>query len=173
MFAVKNKVFLPFVLIVFVLSLDLFSKAFIHQNITPMEMAQPIYPYGGIGVFENALGIEFSITHAKNKGAAWGIFSDWQQVLSLLRIILVTGLVIYLIAFNQNHKWRFPLALIIAGATGNIVDTYLYGHVVDMFHFVLWGYDYPIFNVADCSIFLGVSWILLNSFLEKSRTCPR
>lgn len=120
-----------------------------------------IYPYGGIGIFENFFGIEFSISHQINRGAAWGTFSEFQIYLLYLRIALILGLLVYTVGFNKKAFWNVPLALIIAGATGNVLDYFIYGYVVDMLHFVLWGYDFPVFNIADSSIFIGISWLLL------------
>lgn len=154
------------VLIALILILDFTSKLWV-QSLPLMQYSAQTYPYGGIGVFKNFMGIEFSVTHATNKGAAWGILSEWQNYLLYLRITLVASLLIYLFAFNKHPKWEIPLALIVAGATGNILDYFVYGHVVDMFHFVFWGYDYPVFNVADAAIFLGVISLLIISFFEK------
>lgn len=127
------------------------------------------YPYGGVGIFKNVGGIEFSLVHATNKGAAWGAFSDYQELLLVARIAMVIALIVYTFFFNKQSKWQLPLALIIGGAVANIADFFLYGHVVDMFHFVLWGYDYPIFNVADSAICVGIAWIFLLSFSSDSK----
>lgn len=124
------------------------------------------YPYGGIGIFKNFLGIEFSISHQINHGAAWGMLADFQIPLLYLRIALISFLFIYTIFFNTNPKRNIPFVLIIAGATGNVIDYFLYGHVVDMLHFVLWGYDFPVFNLADSAIFIGVAYVLGQSLLE-------
>lgn len=146
---------------------DLLSKFYIQEYLPRMSRAFPAYPYGGIGVFKDFFGIEFSLTHHINKGAAWGILSDWQQALLLFRIALVIGLVIYVVFLNKKREWDIPFALIIAGAAGNVLDYFLYGHVIDMFHFVFWGYDYPVFNVADCAIFIGIAWLIIGSYREK------
>jgi signal peptidase II len=128
------------------------------------------YPYGGIGVFKNFFGIEFSISHQINRGAAWGALADYQLPLLYLRIILVLTLIIYALFFNKRHERTIPIALIITGAVGNILDYFIYGHVVDMLHFVLWGYDFPVFNLADTSIFIGISSLIVLSFLENPIT---
>ncbi len=125
------------------------------------------YPYGGIGIFKSFLGIEFSIIHATNKGAAWGVLANYQTGLIILRLFLVFGLIFYVYNNPKYTRWRLPLTLIIAGAIGNISDYFLYGHVIDMLHFVLWGYDYPVFNVADSAIFCGIIWLIAASFFEK------
>lgn len=123
------------------------------------------YPYGGIGVFENILGIQFSLNYMANSGAAWGLLSDYQLPLLLLRIILIGMLLVYFFKYNEKVSFQIPLALIIAGAAGNVIDYFVYGHVVDMFHFVLWGYDFPVFNVADSAISIGIGLLILLSWI--------
>lgn len=147
---------------------DFFSKFFVHHNL-PYANSYTHYPFGGIGVFKNFLGIQFSINHAINKGAAWGILSDWQEYLVYLRIALIVGLIIYVVFFNKKRTWDIPLVFIIAGATGNVTDYFLYGHVVDMLHFNLWGYDFPVFNLADSAIFIGIASLFLLTFLEDRK----
>lgn len=150
----------------FVLLLDAASK-YLTQTYIPLMQYNWHYPYGGIGVFKDFLGIEFSITHQINRGAAWGAFSDFQVPLLYVRIVLILGLLIYAAGFNKRPSWNIPLALIVTGAAGNVSDYFIYGHVVDMLHFVLWGYDFPVFNIADSAIFIGISWLLLISGCEK------
>lgn len=159
--------FLPAFIGLFVFLLDLATKAFTHTYLPLMKYGWLWYPYGGIGVFKNFLGIEFSITHQVNYGAAWGLFAEYQMPLLYLRMGLIAALLIYSVFFNKHKGWNIPLALIIAGAAGNVLDYYVYGHVVDMLHFVLWGYDYPVFNIADSAIFIGIASLLLISCLEK------
>lgn len=148
-----------------VLLIDYYTKAKTDQFLPRMSESSPFYPYGGLAVFQNFLGIEFSISHTINKGAAWGLGSNFQMPLLYLRMALIGALFVYTIFYNNKPMLTFPLVLILAGALGNVVDYFLYGHVVDMFHFVLWGYDFPVFNVADISIFLGIVWLTLLSSL--------
>lgn len=160
--------FKVFFIALFVFGADMITK-FVTQAFIPLRSGFSLwYPYGGVPVFKNFLGIEFSIVHATNKGAAWGLFSNFQESLLVFRILLITGILIFAIFLNKNKRWEIPLALIIAGAFGNIVDFFIYGHVVDMFHFILWGYDFPVFNLADTAIFLGISALFVISYLEGS-----
>lgn len=155
--------YFPLVIMATVLLLDLITKYLTQKYVEPMNGYSLWYPYNGIGVFKNFLGIEFSITHAINRGAAWGILADYQHWLLVFRIIMVALIINFVLFFNKQKKIVIPLCLIAAGALGNIIDYFLYGHVVDMFHFVLWGYDHPVFNIADSSIFIGIVWIFLFS----------
>lgn len=131
------------------------------------------YPYGGVGVFKNFFGIEFSLSHQINHGAAWGVLADYQVPLLYLRIALISLLFFYALFLNKHPERNIPLALIIAGATGNVIDYFVYGHVVDMFHFVLWGYDFPVFNLADSAIFIGVAYLLGQSLMESCCPAPK
>jgi signal peptidase II len=144
--------------------LDLATK-FLTQEYLPLSYQHAYsYPYGGIGVFKDFLGIEFSINHAVNRGAAWGVLAEFQSYLLVVRILFVAALFGYLLFFNKNESKQIPMVLILAGALGNICDYFFYGQVIDMFHFVFWGYDYPIFNVADSAIFIGIVWLFILSF---------
>ena len=152
-----------------VLVLDQVTKGLVYVYLPVIDPTSYWYPYGGIPVFKDILGIEFSINHMTNTGAAWGILGNYQLPLIVLRIGLIFALFIYLLYFNHHSSWRLPFILIIAGALGNVIDFFLYGHVVDMLHFVLWGYDFPVFNVADSAISIGIISLFLLSFFEDSR----
>lgn len=161
----KNRII--FFILGFSLFLIDFLTKFYTQKWIPLIRGQS-YPYGGIKVFGDFLGVEFSIVHATNKGAAWGLFSDFQFYLICLRIILIVALIIHIFYYNKQESSIIPLTLIVFGAFGNIVDYFLYGHVIDMLHFVLWGYDFPVFNVADSAICIGIFLLLMASWFTKS-----
>lgn len=149
-----------------VLIVDQLTKGIVYSYLPVIDSTYYWYPYGGIGVFQNLGGIEFSINHMTNAGAAWGVLANHQLPLIIVRMGLIAGLGVYLFCFNRDAAWQLPLVLIISGALGNVVDFFLYGHVVDMFHFVLWGYDFPVFNIADSSISLGIFSIFIISWLK-------
>lgn len=153
---------------VVILLADILSKYWVHHNIPLMTNGHLQYPYGGIGVFKDFLGIEFSISHLTNRGAAWGTLGDYQTYLLIVRILLIIGMIVYLARFNKHKAWAFPITIIIAGAIGNVLDYFIYGHVVDMLHFVLWGYDFPVFNIADSAVSIGITWLILVQTWHKS-----
>jgi signal peptidase II len=155
------------VFFIFLLFLDLISKYYVSNFIPKMGLSKLTYPYGGIPVFKNFLnGIDFSIVNVENFGAAWGIFSSYSDYLLCARIFIILGLVIYLF-FNKLK--RGIILLIITGASGNILDFFIYGHVVDMFYFKFWGFSYPIFNVADSLITIGIVCLFSFSVQKKSQ----
>jgi signal peptidase II len=159
--------FFAFAVGFFVLFIDQITKWLTVHYLAPIDSATYIYPYGGIGIFKNFLGIEFSINQMTNKGAAWGILSGYQIPLVYFRICLIGVLFFYFCLNKKNRFFQIPFMLIIAGALGNVIDYFLYGHVIDMLHFVLWGFDFPIFNVADSAISIGVFSLFMLSFFER------
>jgi signal peptidase II len=58
------------------------------------------------------------------------------------------------------------LGLVIGGAIGNLIDRLIYGKVADFFHFYALGYDWYVFNVADCAITIGVAALLYDALLR-------
>lgn len=161
----KGLVFAAFALIVF--AADALLKAFIHTEIPPIATSSPFFPYGGIGIFRHWHGIDFSIVHVINRGAAWGVFSSMQDYLLYARIAIIGGLVTYLFFVSASAYRKFCLTLIATGAIGNVADYFIYGHVVDMFYFNFWGYSYPVFNLADSAIFMGIALLLKEALVGK------
>lgn len=155
------------VVFLMILLLDAGSKWLTQKWIPPMNSEHYWYPYGGVGVFQNFFGIQFSIVHVTNKGAAWSAFSSYQSALVGLRIALIAGMIVFITFYNKNKAIILPFTLILAGAVGNIIDYFVYGHVVDMLYFNFWGYSYPVFNIADSAVTLGVVWILLLTWGKK------
>lgn len=152
-----------------VLFLDFISKAYVFHLLPYLEPCLG-WPCKEIVVFKNFLGIDFSISLAFNHGAAWGLFSQFQVLLLVIRILAIAAMLLYLFFINANPHIQIPLVLIITGAIGNIVDFFLYGYVVDFLHFNLWGYDFPIFNFADTSITIGVFWLFFVASFSKKKS---
>lgn len=117
-------------------------------------------PQGGVAMRTYWRGIELMITHVGNQGAAWGWFAQYPLALFVLRLAIVLTLLLYLALSRMPPLRRVAFTLILAGAIGNVCDCVLYGHVVDLFLCVFWGYHYPVFNVADMAIVLGVVLLL-------------
>jgi signal peptidase II len=163
----KPFIFIAFALFIFMA--DAFLKAYIHFQISPINTCPPVYPYGGIGVFRGWHGVDFSIVHVINKGAAWGVFSYFQDYLLYARVAIIGGLFTYLFFVKASSYRKFCLMLIATGALGNVIDYFIYGHVVDMFYFIFWGHSYPVFNIADSSIFMGIFLLIGETLLAKIR----
>lgn len=105
----------------------------------------------------------FSLTYVRNYGAAWSILEGN----SLFLIIFGFG-ALYLIyrLFIKGHKlMKFDIVtygILIGGILGNLIDRIIYGYVIDFFDFNIWGYDFPIFNMADIFIVISVGLIIFS-----------
>ncbi len=122
----------------------------------------------------------FSITLAKNRGGAWGIFQGQPESLRRPFFLLVSaGAIIFISSlYRRLHpsqtalKWGLPLVL--GGALGNVFDRIRYGHVIDFLdvYVVKQGvpHRWPTFNVADVCICVGVLLMAIDMLFTKKRS---
>lgn len=115
-------------------------------------------------------GIQLSWTLTYNEGGAWGVFEGVPVGLLLFRCFFVGLLLFVYWSSRASPSSRTAIAIILAGATGNIIDSLAYGHVIDMIHFNFWGWDYPVFNLADAEICIGVAFLILMGLVPGKRT---
>ncbi|MCB0753103.1 MAG: signal peptidase II [Ignavibacteriae bacterium] len=142
----------------------------------------------------NVIGDLFKITFVENPGMAFGINVGGyaKLLLSLFSLVASIGIIIYIYKVrNEKLLYRVSLALILGGAVGNLIDRFfygviygyaplLYGRVVDFLHFNALGFtifgktyeSFPIFNVADSAVTIGVAILLIfhKSFEKKEDT---
>ncbi len=114
-------------------------------------------------VWKNFLGIDFYIHYVTNRGGAFGMLQAFFKPLLIFRIFVVIALLVYLIKNDHTFKKSLCIVFVLAGAIGNVIDSFLYGHVIDMFHFLFWGRSYGIFNFADAMIFVGSLGLFITS----------
>ena len=116
----------------------------------------------------------FYLTRTTNTGGAFGLFPSATWLLAVTALIAVIGITYY--AFRV--RWPLPwlvglgLALPLGGAAGNFLDRVRLGHVVDFIGVYIGSYSFPIFNVADSAICVGVA-LLAISFLRSPSARPR
>ncbi len=105
----------------------------------------------------------FNLTYVENKGAAWGMLADRRWVFMLISAVSIVLLMIVQYKFSTAPKmFCIPLAMIIGGGIGNMIDRISLGYVVDFLQFDFWK-DFPVFNVADS--FVTVSAVILGIYL--------
>ena len=97
----------------------------------------------------------FSITHIRNTGAAWGMFSSKTDILSIFTIICSLLVIYFMYASTINKPVFFCLSSILAGACGNLIERLRLHYVTDFLSFNIFGYDFPSFNFADICITVG------------------
>lgn len=117
-----------------------------------------------------------SISHVRNRGAAFGFLSDaglpYQGVvLSIVSLLALIAIGVY--AWRLPASARLPriaLAFVLGGALGNLIDRVRFGYVVDFIH-VYWNqHAWPDFNLADSAITTGVCLLVLDMLRSERRT---
>jgi signal peptidase II len=125
-----------------------------------------------LGLYQSVVVLPvLEITRYHNTGAAFSFLADaagWQRWLfTALAIIVSLALILWLRRIDRGDAaLASSVALILAGALGNVIDRLRLGHVIDFIH-VHWGEHYfPAFNVADSAITIGAALLLLDAWLE-------
>tara|TARA_B100000925_G_scaffold106798_1_gene78749 strand:- start:157 stop:555 length:399 start_codon:yes stop_codon:yes gene_type:complete len=127
--------------------------------------------YESVPVIENF----FHFTYITNDGMAFGIdFPFGYFIFSLVSALLTLFLFWYLWTVrNDSLVIRLGLAMIIAGAVGNLIDRLMLGEVIDFLDFMIGNFHWYVFNLADSYVTVGMVLILTDSiFLEKKREKP-
>jgi signal peptidase II len=113
----------------------------------------------------------FSLTHVHNYGAAFSFLADedgWQQYF-LVSISVIASIAIILWMSKTSTKQPYKLialSLILSGAIGNLIDRAVFGFVIDFINLHYQDFYWPVFNVADTAITLGVILLLLVDFKQ-------
>jgi signal peptidase II len=110
----------------------------------------------------------FQFRLSYNDGGAWGILSG-NMIIFYIITIFAFGLFYLLIKDTDlKHKKFYTIAvtLLIAGAIGNFIDRLLFQEVIDFIDFIIFGYDFPIFNFADIFLVVGVIMFGADVLLE-------
>lgn len=167
MVANGSRAFMWYLLSLVVIIIDQWTKWLAETNLNFLEPVPVIEPF-------------LNWTLAYNYGAAFSFLADqagWQKwFFAGLALIMSLFLIGYLVKAPRKAKLlSLGLALVLGGAIGNLIDRLLHGHVIDFIHVHyadVW--HYPIFNIADVGICIGVALIVIDMlFLEKKREMPR
>jgi len=115
----------------------------------------------------------FHLTYVENTGAAWSLFADSAEFLKWVSLGVAVALALLAIRGSSLGRWeQVGYGLVWAGAMGNGIDRFLNGYVVDFFNFVWIGF--PVFNVADVAINVGVACLLVGLWQgSPKKTAPR
>jgi len=124
-----------------------------------------------IGEEFSVIGDFFLITSHRNRGAAFGILQEQRLFFIIITTAIVVGILWYAHIMREkgSKTLLIGLALVLGGALGNFIDRVRFGEVVDFFKFNFGSYTFPIFNIADSAIVIGVGLILLDTLLDVRR----
>ncbi len=111
----------------------------------------------------------FSITYVRNTGAAFSILRGNKWLFVAIAVVISIGLCIYMYKEKVDKLEKAGLLMIIAGAIGNCIDRLRLGYVIDFLDFNIFGWDYPVFNVADIFVVVGVASLLISILLFSKK----
>ncbi len=107
----------------------------------------------------------FQLHYLENRGAAFGMLQGQKLWFVIITVIMLTLMVLvyFRTPVEKKYGWiRFILALLTAGAIGNLIDRLRLNYVVDFFYFEL--INFPVFNVADIYVTVGMALLIILVF---------
>lgn len=147
-----RKIWVPSVIVVLI-ALDQLVKWWTVENIA-LDSVRDFIP--------NVL----SLAYLRNYGAAYSLLQNQQTFFIVITIVVMAGAIWYLIKHIKDSLWLVTsLSLVIAGGFGNFIDRVRLGYVVDMFHLDF--IDFPVFNVADSYLTVGVLLLFICIMKEE------
>ncbi len=141
-----------------IIVLDQITKYLVVQNMQLGESIQVIDQF-------------LYITSHRNTGAAWGILAGQMWFFYAVTVVVVAGLIYYIQKMAKNH-WLIGVSMgfMLGGAIGNFIDRVLHQEVIDFIDTNIFGYNFPIFNVADSALTVGVVLLMIYLLFEEKWT---
>ncbi len=144
-----------YVIAAFIIALDQFTKWLIVKNMNIGD---------SIPVIEDIL----YITSHRNKGAAWGILQGQMWFFYVITVVVIIGIVYYMRkAAGGSRLLGVSLGFMLGGAIGNFIDRVYRKEVVDFIHTYIFNYNFPVFNIADSALVIGVSLLMFQMLKEE------
>lgn len=117
-------------------------------------------------------GVLYFTSH-RNPGAAWGMLAGQMTFFYIITIIVIGAIIYYMQTYAKNDRiLGIGLGLVLGGAIGNFIDRVLYQEVVDFINVYIGTYNYPIFNIADSALVIGVifiGYVTLKEEIQKGK----
>jgi signal peptidase II len=113
-----------------------------------------------------------------NPGAAFSFLSDaagWQRAFFITVALIASAWIVYLLRkYSHQRLFSLALALVLAGAVGNVIDRIFIGAVIDFVDVHAYGYHWPAFNVADSAISCGAALLIWDALCpgRESASAP-
>lgn len=120
----------------------------------------------------------FNLTHIRNSGVAFGIFSEQNSELKpyLLIFVSIVAIMAIMVIFHQTEKDKrlvqTGLVLVFSGAIGNLIDRVIHKEVIDFLDFYVENQHWPAFNVADSCITIGVMLMAADMLVNHNPSAP-
>tara|TARA_Y100000589_G_scaffold310834_1_gene329602 strand:- start:17749 stop:18207 length:459 start_codon:yes stop_codon:yes gene_type:complete len=144
---------------------DEFKIILISIIVVIIDQISKLYISNNYYILENKNIILFTLKFIKNDGAAFNILSGNRIFLSTISIFSSFTLLYIILVKPLKPLSKYGLSFILAGSVGNGIDRILYGYVID---FIKLNYiNFPVFNIADLAINIGVIILLYKIFKDK------
>ena len=150
------------------MELGIIAIVFILDQITKYWIQNTPAMHTHIEVIKNFL----YITYVKNTGAAWSMLENQTVFLIVIAVIETIILIYFLLKVRKDKSkllYTIALSLMIGGAIGNLYDRIQFGFVRDFIDTYPFGYNFPVFNIADSALTIGVILVLIQMFLEERK----
>ena len=158
-----KKYYLCFIIIVLAFSLDLLTKYIATVKLLDGDT------FKSVEVINNF----FYFTYTRNTGGAWSMLSGNMWFFIIVTLIAIAAFIYFLTDFDIKKRplYSVGFALIFGGTLGNFYERLVNHYVTDFFDFIIFGYDYPIFNVADVCLVVGMIMLIVQLlFFSKQVT---
>ncbi|TWT07450.1 lipoprotein signal peptidase [Planococcus sp. CPCC 101016] len=142
-----------------IIAVDQWTKWLVLKNMELGERISVIDPYLGW------------LSH-RNRGAAWGMLEGQMWLFAVITVAVIIGILYY---FHKHAKgqplFQLSLMVLLGGAIGNFIDRMLRGEVVDFVDVLIpvVNYDFPIFNVADAALTIGVVLMIIYIIYDEKQ----
>lgn len=145
-----------------IVALDQLSKLWVVRSLpadTPVDFVSQLAPL-------------FSFTFVKNTGVAFGLFPQLGGLFTILSAVTIAGIFVFQRSLAEMGFWvHGALGLVTGGALGNLLDRLTRGYVVDFLDVNFWPLrEWPVFNLADSAVVVGVIILLLDALLVREGT---
>lgn len=134
------------------------------DQVTKWLVVKNMYLGESITVIEDFL----YITSHRNRGAAWGILQGQMWFFYVITVIVIIGIIYYIQKYAKGKMLLgLSLGLMLGGAIGNFIDRVIRKEVVDFVNTIIINYDFPVFNIADSALVVGVGLLMLQMLREE------
>ncbi len=147
----KSNVILVIILVSVLLGLDLSLKYLVSSYLNT------------VNIIDNF----FSLTYVLNDGAAFSLFTSRTYLLILIALICLFFIIYELKNNLDDRVLSIGYSLVLAGLLGNFIDRLIDGYIIDYLSFKILGYSYPIFNLADILIVVGIVIVIIKEILKE------
>ena len=147
----KSNIILVIILVSVLLGLDLSLKYLVSSYLTT------------VNIIDNF----FSLTYVLNDGAAFSLFASRTYLLILIALICLFFIIYELKNNLDDRVLSIGYSLVLAGLLGNFIDRLIDGYIIDYLSFKILGYSYPIFNLADILIVVGIVIVIIKEILKE------